>query len=109
MYPVIDMLRTGKHIKVLCKRNGITVRELQTYMGFACPQTIYRWFAGTALPNVDNLFALSRLLGMSMNEILIERRVHRVDYAERFRMRMLKSRYRRLVCYYMGRYTRMAA
>ena len=56
-YPVLAVKRTGENILNLCKRRGITVKKIQEYMAFACPQTIYRWFSGQALPSVDNLYA----------------------------------------------------
>ena len=50
----------------------LTVRELQHYFGFEEPQAIYKWQQGKCLPSVDNLYALSRLFGVSMNEILVQ-------------------------------------
>ena len=43
------------------------------YLGLSCPQGVYQWQAGRSLPSVDNLYAVSRLWGVSMNEILVER------------------------------------
>lgn len=91
-YPVLEMKKTGENIRRLCKKKGITVRAIQDYMGFACPQTVYRWFSGTALPSVDNLYALSRLLEIPMDEILIESCTERtVLYVLQFVRRISKS------------------
>ena len=49
------------------------MKELQEYLGLSCPQGVYQWQAGRSLPSVDNLYAVSRLWGVSMNEILVER------------------------------------
>lgn len=98
-YPVIDMFRTGKHIKDLCDKNNISVKELQGYMGFACPQTIYRWFSGAALPSVDSLFALSRLLNITMNKILIEQREEEFHCRADYKSELLIMTYRRLATY----------
>ena len=35
------------------------------------PQAIYKWQRGQSLPSVDNLYALSALLQVPMNEIII--------------------------------------
>lgn len=70
-YPTIDLAATGRNIVRLRQARGLTVRNLQTYFGFDDPQAIYRWQWGKSLPSVDNLYALSVLLGVSMNEILV--------------------------------------
>ena len=72
LFPTIDLRATGENIIRLRKANGFTVRELQHYFGFEEPQAIYKWQQGKCLPSVDNLFALSRLFGVSMNEILVQ-------------------------------------
>lgn len=70
-FPVIDPVATGKNILSLRKEKGLTVRDLQTYFGFEEPQAIYRWQYGKTLPSVDNLYALSVVLGVPMEEILV--------------------------------------
>ena len=72
LFPTIDLRATGENIIRLRKANGLTVRQLQHYFGFEEPQAIYKWQQGKCLPSVDNLFALSRLFGVSMNEILVQ-------------------------------------
>jgi len=70
-YPVIDLTATGKNICRLRRAKGLTVRQLQHFFGFEEPQAIYQWQSGRHLPSVDNLYALSTLLGVPMNEILV--------------------------------------
>ena len=41
------------------------------YFGFDQPQAIYKWERGETLPSVDNLYALSSLLGEPMKNILV--------------------------------------
>ena len=72
-YPVIDIVATGRNIRRLRLEKGYSVNALQEYLGLSCPQGIYHWQAGRSLPSVDNLYAVSRLWGVSMNEILVER------------------------------------
>ena len=69
--PVIDMVRTGQNIARLRKQAGLSVRDLQDVFGFATPQAIYKWQRGQSLPAVDNLYALSALLDVPMNDILV--------------------------------------
>ncbi|MBQ2803782.1 MAG: helix-turn-helix transcriptional regulator [Lachnospiraceae bacterium] len=70
-YPTIDMKATGARITQLRKARGIKVSELSEYMGFAEPQAVYKWQRGESLPTVDNLFALSKILRTSMEDILV--------------------------------------
>ena len=50
---------------------GLTVRDVQVFFGFEEPQAIYKWQSGKSLPTVDNLYALSALLDVRMDEILV--------------------------------------
>lgn len=73
-YPVIDAAATGANIRRLRIRKGFSVADLQRYFGFEAPQAIYKWQTGQSLPNIDNLYALSRLLGVPMNDILVQQK-----------------------------------
>ncbi len=69
--PTIDMVKTGEKIKNLRKGKGLTASELQEYLGFNTPQSIYKWQKGKVVPTVDNLVALSSLFGVAIDEIII--------------------------------------
>jgi transcriptional regulator with XRE-family HTH domain len=69
--PVIDLKATGQNIKTLRMAAGISVRELQTILGFTNPQAIYKWQNGDSLPSVDNLVILAAVLGVTIDEILV--------------------------------------
>lgn len=73
-YPVIDMKRTGQNIKHLMQMNGFTVKDLQEFLELSTPQSIYHWFDGRNLPTVDNLYALSELFGVPVDDLLIGNR-----------------------------------
>lgn len=70
-FPTINLEATGKHIAQLRKERGLSVKDMQNYFGFDAPQAIYKWQNGTALPTVDNLLALSVLLEVSIDSILV--------------------------------------
>ena len=70
-YPVINTKATGKRIKELCRHNNISVNDVKEFMGFENPQAIYKWQRGETLPNIDNFFALSRLLNVPIDSIII--------------------------------------
>lgn len=73
-FPVIDLTATGANILRLRRERGLSVRDIQRYFGFEEPQAIYKWQRGQSLPTVDNLYALSALLGVPMNDILVPSR-----------------------------------
>lgn len=72
-YPVIDMHATGTHIKELMDTRELSVQDVQEAMGLASPQAVYRWLRGSNMPSVDNLYALSRYLNTSMDDMIIEK------------------------------------
>ena len=69
----IDIQMTGKLLHLRMKRAGLSVKQLQTVLGLECPQSIYRWFYGQALPSVENLYVLHRVFDCSMENLLVTR------------------------------------
>ena len=65
------MAATGSVIQALREQNGYSVQDEQEYFGFDQPQAIYKWQRGETLPTVDNLYALSTLLGAPIKDILV--------------------------------------
>ena len=70
-YPTIDMAATGNRIRTLRKENHIKVDDIVSFMGFESQQAVYKWQRGESLPTVDNLYALSRLFGTTIDDILV--------------------------------------
>ena len=71
VFPVIDPVATGKNIVRLRQARGMTVKDLQQWFGFEEPRAIYKWQQGQTLPSVDNLIALSALLDVPVEDILV--------------------------------------
>ena len=69
--PTIDMVKTGEKIENLRKGKGLTVSELQDYLVFNTPQSIYKWQKGKVVLTVDHLVALSSLFEVAIDEIII--------------------------------------
>ena len=82
-FPVIDMYATGRNIRSLRLKRGLTVKDIQEYFGFEEPRAIYKWQNGETLPSVDNLYALSRLLETPMDQILVPVSISICKYDER--------------------------
>lgn len=69
--PVINMTATGRNINDMRMRAGLTVRDIQTAMGFNTPNAVYRWIHGDAMPTLDNLVILATIFGVRMDDIII--------------------------------------
>ena len=70
-FPTLNLKETGNRIKALRVRGGFSVEEVACYMGFTGPQAVYKWEWGKCLPTVDNLYALSKLFGVAIENILV--------------------------------------
>lgn len=70
MYQV-SKSETGKRIRKLMLRSGVTVRELQEEMNLESPQAVYKWINGKALPSVENLLILGKMLNMPVESIVV--------------------------------------
>ena len=66
---MIDNAKVGRTIAELRKRAGLTQSELADRL-FVTHQSVSKWETGAALPDIVTLHALSRLLGVSMDDLL---------------------------------------
>lgn len=69
--PTINMKKTGDNLRQLFNKHGYSVRDIQEALCIGSNQAIYSWLVGRTLPSLDNLVALSILLEISIDEILI--------------------------------------
>lgn len=72
-FPVIDPVKTGSNIKNMIRNSGNTVAGIAGMLGLSDRSTMYKWLRGDALPGIDNMLALSMILGVSINEMLVTR------------------------------------
>lgn len=93
IYPILNVFQTGQRIKYLMNRYNYSVRDIQEYLGFATPQSIYHWFSGRNLPTIDNLYALSSLFRVPVDSMLCGNRKENWLFAD-------CPTYRRLFMYY---------
>ena len=75
IFTSLDLVRSGQRLYSVMFTNGYSVREVQEILHLSCPQSIYKWIHGTTLPSVDNLYMLSKLFNMHMEELLVEKSV----------------------------------
>ena len=70
MFPLINKRETGINLRRIMDSLGLSARDVQEYLGLGCVQSVYRWLDGHSMPTVDNLYALSELFQMPMDEIV---------------------------------------
>ena len=70
-YPMVSLEKTGRRMKEKVKECGDTTKEIMEYMGFRHPKSIYAWYRGDSLPTLENMIALSVLLHVSVNELIV--------------------------------------
>jgi len=70
-YPVINIRESGRNIRRICREQGYTANDLREYLYLADERVVWRWWSGRSLPNLSNLCALSALLKVTVNEMLV--------------------------------------
>ena len=68
------MKATGDYIWQIMQRKNITVRDVQQYLNLGSVQSVYHWLRGRNMPTIDNLYALSALFCMPVDDMLIGNR-----------------------------------
>lgn len=67
----VSKTETGKRIRKLMLKRGITVREVQEAMELESPQSVYKWMNGKAIPTIENLFILGKMLNVPIEAIVV--------------------------------------
>lgn len=94
----INLEKTGNKLKSLAMSHGYSVKDVQEYLGLACPQPVYRWYKGAVLPSIDNLLRLSELYHMHMEKLLVKN-YENVIFLYDFIVNDKVSREKRLISY----------
>ena len=69
---MIHERRTGQKMKRVCEERGLTVQEIQMKLGIGAHQSIYNWFNGRSMPTLDNYYSLCKMLGVTMESMIVE-------------------------------------
>lgn len=80
----------AKNIKKYRKAKGLSQQDLANHFGYKSFTTIQKWEDGSSQPPAKTLERLSALLGVSMNDLMIERNVERVPVLGRVRGGLLR-------------------
>ena len=70
MLPLIDKKKTGINLRLMMDKRGFTVKDIQQYLKLGSVQSVYHWLNGVSLPTVDNLYALSYLFRVPVDDML---------------------------------------
>ena len=70
MFPSIKKRETGVNIRRMMDERGLTVKDIQKYLQLGSVQSVYHWLNGLSLPTVDNLYALSHLFQVPVDDML---------------------------------------
>lgn len=92
MFPTIDKRRTGIQLRKMMDERGLTVKDIQKYLCLGSVQSVYHWLNGISLPTIDNLYALSELFQIPVDEMLCGNRQRENMCGGRKRERMSENR-----------------
>lgn len=67
----LDVWMTGQVLRNRIRKSGYTIAQIQEKLNLSCPQPIYRWMNGQTLPSIDNLYKLSRILDVHMEDLVM--------------------------------------
>lgn len=85
MFPTIDRSATGLNIRRIMDERNLTAKEVQEYLCLGTVQSVYHWFNGISMPTVDNLYAMSELFQVTIDEMLCGNRKTLSRECDRFR------------------------
>ena len=92
-FPAIDMSATGARLKAIMDNRGFSVKDIQNYLGLAAVQSVYHWLDGRSLPTVDNLYALSELFCLPIDDMLCGNRSFQRDISIQRRLFAYRDRF----------------
>lgn len=93
MFPAIDKKKTGVNLRKIMDERGLTIKDVQKYLGLGSCQSIYHWLNGLSMPTIDNLYALSYLFQISIDDMICGNRRRIITYER-------KAQARRVCAYY---------
>ncbi len=70
VFPTINLKETGINLHRIMDKRGITPKDIKEFLNLGSIQTVYNWCNGLNLPTIDNLYALSQFLQVTMDELI---------------------------------------
>ena len=72
---VVDAEATGQRIRVLMAERNITVLDIQKKLNLSVSYSVYKWLYGMSLPKIDHLVILADMFGVTMDDIVVTKRI----------------------------------
>lgn len=83
LFPVIDKKKNGIRLRRIMDERALSVKDVQQYLGLGSIQSVYHWLNGISMPTIDNLYALSELFQLPVDEMLCGNRQYDYKTADR--------------------------
>lgn len=96
MFPIIDRKRTGIRLRRIMDERGLSVKDVQQYLELGSVQSVYHWLNGLSMPTIDNLYALSELFQMPIDDLVCGNRVNVFAYKSDSQCERISAYYERL-------------
>lgn len=96
MLPIIDRKRTGIRLRRIMDERGLSVKDVQQYLELGSVQSVYHWLNGLSMPTIDNLYALSELFQMPIDDLVCENRDNVFAYKSDSQCERISAYYERL-------------
>ncbi len=93
MIPLIDKKKTGVQLRRLMDKRGLTVKDVQQYLKLGSVQSVYHWLNGISMPTVDNLYALSYLFQVTVDDMICGNRQRIFTDKEQAQIKRLRVYY----------------
>ena len=71
MGAIIYKKDTGVNLRRLMDERNLSVKDVQEHLGLDSVQSIYHWLNGISLPSLPNAYALSELLAVPVDDIIV--------------------------------------
>lgn len=68
----INMEKTGKKIKEMREKSGMTIRQVQDACGISAA-AVCKWQNGQTVPSIDNLLVLSEIWNVKMDDLIVRK------------------------------------
>ena len=96
MLPVVNKRDTGVNLRRIMDERGFTVKDIQHYLKLGSVQSVYHWLNGISLPTVDNLYALSYLFQVPVDDMLCGTRPGIITSENQAKLRRLWVYYKKI-------------
>ena len=96
MFPIIDRKRTGIRLRRIMDERGLSVKDVRQYLELGSVQSVYHWLNGLSMPTIDNLYALSELFQMPIDDLVCGNRDNVFAYKSASQCERISAYYERL-------------